>query len=83
MSENIKELNFEPPDPGLLEEKVAASIKCPKCKRPLHGAVLAQYVKSSTPGKDLDILFDLYCVVECGWTEAQWRPWSSREPEKI
>jgi hypothetical protein len=82
MNDKTREINFDLPEPEFLEGKVVAGMRCSKCKGLVH-AVLAKYNLSTTRGKDLDILFDLYCASECGWTDAQWRPWSSREPEKI
>lgn len=78
-----QELNFDPPDFGVLEAHVESSAKCLKCGRGIR-AVLERFEKTATQGYDLDVLFILYCRdAECGWMDTQWRPWSSKKPENI
>jgi hypothetical protein len=83
VEEEEEELDFDPPDPAPLEAAVEASAKCGKCGGGIR-AVLDQFEKTASPNANLDVLFTLFCRdAECGWMDTQWRPWSSKAPEKI
>ena len=83
VEEEEEELDFDPPNPALLEAAVEATAKCGKCGGGIR-AVLDQFEKTVSPNADLDVLFTVFCRDgECGWMDTQWRPWSSKAPGKI
>jgi hypothetical protein len=64
------------------EASIQKNMNCPKCGYGIT-AVCAQFDKSGESA-DLDVLVEIYCKsADCGWEEAQWRPWKEDEPKVL